>query len=305
MSAPRPCPACGGPGVGGAVHVDGKQDLGGGPLSLLTCPRCRTRYQAALPRAGELARHYDYMGHKPVNAHTTPLLELRFARLLARLEPARRPGARLLEVGCGFGLFLDAAARRGWIAHASEISPSCCESLRARFGERVHEGELPGAPFAPDSFDAVVMIEVLEHLPDPLAYLVTARRLLRPGGLLLLTTPNPEGGTGRVLGTRWRVFTDEHLSYFGRRGLLALLGRAGLEAASVTTTGLDVPSLRAGLARCRGGHRAVTATTTPVADAPLAPRQAALTDRAIEGLNYVLAALCLGDTLKVVARRPA
>src|SRR2546427_2680858 len=133
--------------------------------------------------------------------------------MLDRLEPYRESG-RLLDVGCGRGTVALAARAAGWDVYATEISPSCVAELRPLFGKRLHHGSLLDASFRSSSFDVILMIEVIEHLDDPAAYVSASLRLLRPGGCLLLTTPNLRGLSGRLRGDAWRVVADEHLTYF-------------------------------------------------------------------------------------------
>ena len=225
----------------GARSVDtlvGKSDMYGDPLRLASCGDCGTVFQPRAPELQRLAEWYEYMGHHPANYETTPLVERRLARLVGALEPYRSSD-RLLEVGAGGGGFARVAAARGWTVYATEISPSCAERLRKTHGERLFEGDLADVPFEPGTFDVVVMIEVVEHLIDPASYLRAAWRLLRPGGCVFLTTPNLRGVSGRHWGYRWRIITDEHLTYFDSRSIEKLLTTAGFSESRLLTTGIS------------------------------------------------------------------
>ncbi|HSD61407.1 MAG TPA: class I SAM-dependent methyltransferase [Burkholderiales bacterium] len=165
------------------------------------------------------------------------LSRLRLATLLRVLgRPA--PGARLLDVGCSSGAFLAAAARMGFEAEGVEPSPEAAESAR-RAGFRVHTGLLEQARYPAAAFDAVTLIEVLEHLRDPRPLLAECRRILRPGGIVMATTPNAASWTARAMGARWEVFSltamGGHVSFFNPVSLRLLAARTGFELARLET----------------------------------------------------------------------
>ncbi len=301
-TAARACPACGSRAVVATHRPHGKRDIREQPLVFVACA-CGTWYQPELPDDAALVRWYDYMGRndRPPSA----LVGRRLARLARTL-----PEGRLLEIGCGAGHLVRAAASTGRQMWATEVSASCCALLRPSLGERLHEGDLQTVPFSPASFDGVVAIEVIEHLPDPLAYLRAARALLRPGGTAFLTTPNLWGSSGRLAGSRWRVVTDEHLHLFTTASVRALLDRAGFVDVTVETSGLDLEGLRALLPRRRTPASDRATAPGPAGVAPAAPAAAAgalvevLRDVGIEAVNRLLGLAALGDTLRVRARRP-
>lgn len=308
----RPCPACDAAGPYALRGVDGKVTIAGTPLTIATCHRCGAQFQPQVPTQEELSRWYEYMGHNPANVTATPLLVRRLDRIVALFAAARRTG-RLLEIGCGGGLFVRAATAAGWEVWGTEISDSCAAVLAPMLGPRLHRGSIADAPFAAESFDGIAMIEVLEHLDVPSDYLTAAHRLLRPGGTLVLTTPNARGGAGRLLGTRWRNFADEHLNYFDRRSLTRLLERCGFGDLRIATTNLSLIAVAAELRhRLRSRNRRAA---PPSGDSPAPPPlrdtiadpgarlRAYVADLSIEAVNRIARLTRLGDTLKVVARR--
>jgi SAM-dependent methyltransferase len=229
-------------------------------------------------------------------AEAPPAPAARYARWLARAE-ARVGRGRLLEVGAGTGGFVEAALARGWSVDATEVSASGLERLR-RTGARVFEGPLEAAAYPGGAFDLLVSLEVLEHLPEPLLHLREARRVLRRGGALLLTTPNFDGLSRRALGLGWRVVHPEHLGYFTSRTLDAALRLAGLAEARVRARSLDVTAWRRG-----GGEEGVPAFD-PLASARLRDAvEAAWPLRAARAaVNGLLGLTGLGDSLLAWAR---
>ena len=117
-----------------------------------------------------------------------PLRRVKVEREVRNL-PLPRAGALLLDVGCGDGSFLEAAARAGWRARGVEIDPYALDECRLA-GLDVTLDTIQSVDVPPASLDAVTFQHVLEHLHDPRGALVRARELLRPGGLLWLAAPN-------------------------------------------------------------------------------------------------------------------
>jgi SAM-dependent methyltransferase len=226
-----------------------------------------------------------------------PAPEVRYHELLQMAEAAIGCG-RLLEVGAGTGGFVRVALARGWKVDATEISESGLRKLRET-GATVFGGEVADAGFAPEQFDLVASFEVLEHLPAPLSHLREISRITRPGGLLVLSTPNFDGLSRRCLGLRWRVFDPEHLGYFTTYSLSRVLREAGYGSVRVSSRSLDVLSWR------RGAGPSGVAPFDPHASARL--RDAVEASRVLKlgkaAVNWLLRMSGLGDSLLVWARR--
>jgi 2-polyprenyl-3-methyl-5-hydroxy-6-metoxy-1,4-benzoquinol methylase len=137
------------------------------------------------------------------------------------------PGRRLLEVGANMGLFLSVARDRGWDARGVEPSKWAVEEGKQRFGVALERGSVEELEAAPGSADVVVMLDVLEHLVDPLGALRRLNPALDREGLLVLSTVNLAGVHARLRGERWPWFIRSHLHYFSPETLVAMLGRAG------------------------------------------------------------------------------
>ncbi len=258
--------------------------------------RCRTCGFVSGRPARELGvEHYAGYYHAAVLDAPPPVA--RYDEWLARAEIEVGRGT-LLEVGAGSGAFARAALRRGWQVDATEISRSGLDVLRTT-GARVFAGDLTQAGYAAASFDCAVSLEVLEHLPAPGRELLELRRVLRPGGLLLLSTPSFAGLTRRGLGLRWRVIDPEHLGYFTARTLRAALRSAGFARASVSSRGLDVWAWRrpaAGDEIARFDPQAAAATRERVDGSRLL-------HAAKEGVHGLLGLTGLGDSLLAWAWR--
>jgi 2-polyprenyl-3-methyl-5-hydroxy-6-metoxy-1,4-benzoquinol methylase len=182
-----------------------------------------------------------------------------YDRHLARLEAVcGRPG-ELLDVGCSTGAFLHAARQREWRGRGIEVGRASADYARSQ-GLVVETGSLYDFHAIPASFDAIAFLEVIEHLEDPLGALRQIAGWLRPGGALLLSTPNFDSLYRRLFGTRWWVVNceDEHIQFFNPATLRHALERTGFDVLYAGTRGLDVAGM------WRNWRRPASASTTTV-----------------------------------------
>ena len=158
---------------------------------------------------------------------------LHWLRTFLRFVP--HPGARVLEVGCGHGGFVAMLRWAGFDATGLELSPWLTERVREWFDVPVLTGRLEDQELPDGSLDAVVLMDVLEHLPDPRGTMARAARLLRPGGFLLVQTPAypaalPDVTALRAAGHPFAqmLLPAEHLHLFSVGAAARLMGNIGL-----------------------------------------------------------------------------
>lgn len=232
-----PCPLCRGRDVtpvlrdAGAAGMDRPSlvactSLDHGTFGqIVACKACGIRFRSPREDDATILAYYQRV-EDPVYTENEPARVLTFARALRRLEtrvPVRGP---LLDVGCYTGVFLDAAAARGWPAAGIEPSEWAAAAARTK-GHRVHCGTLETAPFERDSFAVVTMWDALEHYADPVKELRLARGFARDDGYLVLSTMNVDAWLPRLLRSRWPWYMRMHLAYFTPAALAAGLARAG------------------------------------------------------------------------------
>jgi SAM-dependent methyltransferase len=191
---------------------------------LYRCRRCRV-LQARAAEA-ELRAAYTQMKDEVYIAEEAAR-RVTFRRLLDRVDRSGAP-LRVLDVGCGPGLLLDEARRRGWTARGVDLSAWAVGQARARGIDALH-GTLSDAAFPAGLFDAVFMVDVLEHLTDPVGTLLEATRVLRPGGSLCVVTPDADSAAARLLGSRWWGMLPGHIVLFPRAVTVELIRTLGYE----------------------------------------------------------------------------
>ncbi len=203
----------------------------GGHGDLYRCDGCGTIHQPSLPRGKQLHQLYRAMSDERYLSEERGR-RLMARRLLDRLEEHVLRG-RLLDVGCGYGLLLDEARRRGYDVEGVELSVEGVRYARQRLGLRVREMALEEAAQLDASrgerYDAVLAVDVLEHLDEPVAALEHLGALLAPGGVLLITSPDPSSLAARMAKSRWWCYEPAHVCLIPRSKLRELIRETGLE----------------------------------------------------------------------------
>lgn len=197
----------------------------------------RSRPEPVKRAAARLASAYDR--RNPLAravVHLVPTgrewLESRFA-FLSR-PPS--PGARLLDVGCGHGKLLERMRDIGWETVGVDVDPAAFRVALGR-GLDVRLGTLEQQRFEAGSFDAVYLSHVIEHVHEPVALLRECHRVLKPGGRLVLATPNAQAVGHRVFGRAWfPLDPPRHLAIFTEPAMTEAMRRAGFVDADVRTS---------------------------------------------------------------------
>jgi 2-polyprenyl-3-methyl-5-hydroxy-6-metoxy-1,4-benzoquinol methylase len=135
---------------------------------------------------------------------------------------------RILDVGCALGFMLQEATAAGWDAVGVETSAFAAGYALEHTGCPVYAGPLQQANFDTDSFDVVTLMDVIEHVPDPRSLIREAYRVLRPGGVIFLITPNFGSLFVRLFRENaYGIGPEEHVSYFQPRTMKSLLATCG------------------------------------------------------------------------------
>lgn len=192
-------------------------------------------------KRGYLASRYGYGGDskRGVLGRLGWLLYLFPIRRSAVDDQVRRlgahPGGRLLDIGCGSGDWLAGMRDLGWQVRGLDFDAEAVAAAASR-GLPIDHGPLEEQRYPDASFDAVTLNHVIEHLPDPLGTLAECRRILRPGGRLMVFTPNSDGLGHLIFKAAWRgLEPPRHLYLFSPTSMRAVLARAGFGDFDVRT----------------------------------------------------------------------
>ena len=207
-----------------------------GRFDLSRCASCGFEQIAPAPSLQELEELYGALYFQKAKYTDPKAIELEYKRrhkLIARA--GFKKGDRLLEIGCGAGQFIMTCVDEyDW--HGMDFSPEGIEEAHNRLPQ-LNADRLKAAPieeYTPDLsdglFDGVVVFDTIEHVYEAQVMLERAANWLKPGGKMIVTTPDIGARFARLLGRRWPFMTPpEHLSFFTRPSMAAALARVGLK----------------------------------------------------------------------------
>jgi 2-polyprenyl-3-methyl-5-hydroxy-6-metoxy-1,4-benzoquinol methylase len=195
-------------------------DLAGHKLK--QCKKCGFVQVSQKPSQEDLKLIYQesYFGHDKYRDGSTQRVEN--LRRLEMLKSHVDPGSRVLEVGCGDGSFLQ-LAKNNYKIYGFDLSPVGIEIARKKNAdiiERIWVGSLESQASSGGCFDAICMWDVIEHLWNPYPECAKLINYLKPGGVLLISTPNIGAPLAKLMGKRWAFMTPpEHLGFFNKNSL--------------------------------------------------------------------------------------
>lgn len=250
MSIQRNCPVCSSTEhtVLGHKKESSRRDQ---ELEVVRCRRCSTVHLSRRSEAFE-AELYDYYRRRVGKSESelyNPITTSRYRDLLEGFE-RQVSGRCLLDVGCGQGQWVKTAASRGWDALGIDMSSAAIEICQS-LGAPAQHVDFFDASLSSRRFDLLTMFELIEHVPNPGRFISRAEELLRPGGLMYLTTPNFGCLDRRVQSMDWEHIHAEHTTYFEPASIRELFERSGpgFEVVSIHTRNLSAKTLRALLRR--------------------------------------------------------
>ncbi len=222
-------------------------------FDIVQCRTCLLLYRFDLPTRAELSEIYagdyfnasngatngqgyqDYIGDADLH-------RLNARRRVERLDTLVGSRGDLLDVGAAAGFFVDEARRDGWTARGIDVAASMTEVATERLGVDVMTTTLAESAFADQSFDALTMWDYIEHAIDPCGDLDRASTLLRPNGVLGLSTGDAASIVARGSGSRWHLLTPRHHNFFFTRATLTrALDQAGFDVISAAHPGAVYP----------------------------------------------------------------
>lgn len=262
ITSPAPiCFACGSAGLPVQTNVSDPDGVVPGEWTFRKCSNkeCELIWLDPAPLEAELWKAYTkYHTHTRISSSKVEKLLLslvnRFARVvffpvwisnglwretnyLRYMTLKNVPSGKLLDVGCGGGRFMSRMGRRGWEVEGIDFDEKATSKITRRYGIKTYTGGLLSYKLPDASYDAITMSHTIEHLFDPEKTLAECMRILKPGGRLVITTPNVEGVAAMLFGRFWRGWEPpRHLHLFSVKTLQNILLKTGFDISEIRTS---------------------------------------------------------------------
>jgi SAM-dependent methyltransferase len=232
------CLLCGGRQWTPLVEAPDRFRTGGRWFLVVQCNDCGLCFTNPRPSPESIGRFYqpDYPSHR---APTKPDVPGKwrpnwFGQARLRKNMPLHGQGRLLDFGCGSGSYLMRMHRQGWQVTGVDQSAQAVRCVREDLGLPALVGSLPHPQLEPGSFDVITMWQSLEHVHWPADVLQSARRLLAPGGKLVIAVPNIDSLPFRWFGQTWNgLDLPRHLTHFAPWTLRLMLHRTGFRPGAV------------------------------------------------------------------------
>lgn len=240
------CPVCGKPLNAPSLRCK-DHSVSGEMFDIYRCPDCGFAVTVPQPSPSEIGKYYrtiDYVSHsetrKGIVNKLYHLVRKRTAgeklKLINRLSSHR---GDLLDVGCGTGYFLSVCKGDGWRVEGVEVDDGARSRAEARSRQPVY-ASTDDLAASGKQFDVVTLWHVFEHLHDIHSSFVQLKRLLKPGGWLILAMPNFTSGDAAYYGECWAAYdVPRHLSHFSPAAIRLLAGRYGMKTAGMVPMKFD------------------------------------------------------------------
>lgn len=208
---------------------------------IVQCNKCAHVYTNPVQDGDELLALYSAVEDE-IYVEERIGRRLTFSKHLKAFEKITGPGngRKILDVGAYIGVFVQVAREQGWDALGVEPSDWAADFANKQ-DIPVLTGTLDHPDLADESFDAITMWDVIEHVADPLGELQKAYQKLKPGGTIAVHTMDIDSMASKLMGSRWPWYMAMHVQYFSQKSLIRFLEKAGFE---VIWTGVQGRYLR-------------------------------------------------------------
>ena len=152
-----------------------------------------------------------------------------FSKRIDDIEKIAKNKGTLLDIGCATGFFMKAAKDKKWKVEGVEISDFAANYASKRFKFKIYKDDFLNLDLPKNHYDVVTLWDVIEHFNDPKKSLAGINKILKPGGLLVLSTPDVNSWPSKITRDKWVGYklSDEHLAYFSDKTMKMLLLQTG------------------------------------------------------------------------------
>ena len=249
-------------GDGTMSHVESTCDLCQGsdaqhvlelpPYTLVKCVRCGLVYVIPRLTRAEMETIYDEAyftgqgpyGYKPDENYLNDESRLEvFVERISTIERYCSPPGFMVDAGCASGFSLRAASSRGWECLGVDVSGFAVSLARQRYGLNVRRGTLRELALADASVDVLTMWDLIEHVASPREECLEASRIIKPGGVFALSTPDADApnpspeSCDPAKAAFWQANPPEHLQYFSPSTISRLLAETGFHVVNLAAFG--------------------------------------------------------------------
>ncbi len=224
-------------------------EFGDGKSSLVRCSNCGMTYIDPAPTKDALKKFYEdtYLTpeYRKIDGASIPdpRQELLYTfqvmeKHLDEIEKRKTPPGNILDVGCSHGAFMLEANSRGWTTVGVEPFQAAAEFCKNSLGLNVHNKDIMDAELPENHYDVISMWEVIEHVFDPVSVMKKIWKLAKPGGILIMSSPNAESPASLITRGQWvGLKFPTHLQFFGYGTLPRLLLESGWKSIEVKSGG--------------------------------------------------------------------
>jgi len=195
--------------------------------AIMRCRSCELQVLYPFPEESQLVKIYsEYYNAWDLNNSGMDVSMMKretFRSYLKRVTPYISSGT-YLDIGCATGESLAVAKENGFDVYGVEVSPYGIQQCRKKFGEGRIIGEaLKSTHFHADFFDLITLSDVLEHITEPGVFIGTVYNILKPGGFLMIVTPDTSSWIKKLMGKHWLHYKEEHIYYYNKQSIMKLL----------------------------------------------------------------------------------
>ena len=205
------------------------------------CNQCSLVYQNPAPVFSDLKNRYsqEYFQYELTNEENffnlmkLGLKDIHFSKIL----PSSLKNKNFLDIGCATGMLLAHMQNQGWQVKGVDLCKESIEYGRKKRKLDLFAGTLAEANFKNGYFSVIHFSHLIEHVPDPRNFLEEVRRIMTPGGLAIITTPNVKGLQAGIFKQKWRSAIADHLFLFSKATLKRILIETGFTIKKIVTWG--------------------------------------------------------------------
>lgn len=199
-------------------------------LEIVKCLSCGGGFLKDFPRKKQLEKFYttqEYyrfwgkLSRKNIK-HVEKIKKESSEKMINLIEKYQKKG-KILDVGCATGAFLEVAKAKGWEVQGVECSPEFAKMAKKRLGNNIRCGMFEKTKFKNKYFDVVLFYDSLEHMVDPQMVVGKVKNILKPGGYLVIATPDRLSLSAKIMGKNWTHFKTEHLFYYSFKSMKKFL----------------------------------------------------------------------------------